>query len=80
MAFTPSDLSIVLMSRELRRATFPFRQTDVAGLVGTIVGVLGEMTVLLFLIDMRVPYGREGQGVPWRCRVRSDLSCRGLGV
>jgi hypothetical protein len=48
------------MSRELRRATFPFRQTDVAGLVGTIVGVLGEMTVLLFLIDMRVPYGREG--------------------
>ena len=66
VGFFLSGLSIVLMSREMQWTIFSFRRTDIAGLAGTVLIVLGVMTILLFLVDMQVAYGwgQFGRSMP----------------
>src|SRR5215207_2231663 len=57
VCFILSGLSIGLMSRERRWARSPLPLTALIGLVGTILIVIGAMTILLFLTGLSVPYG-----------------------
>jgi len=57
IGFTLSGFSIMLMSQKKSRTIAFLQQIDLIGLAGTIVVVLGVMTILLFLTDMQVPYG-----------------------
>ncbi len=57
IGFMLSGISILLMSRDALGTAVSLRRTDVIGLAGTIVVVLGVMTILLFLTGMEVFYG-----------------------
>ena len=75
IGFTLSGLGIVLMSQKGRWTLASFQQTDLVGLAGLLLMVLGTMTILLFGPICRFLMGGENWGGPWRCRARSDLSC-----
>jgi len=57
MGFLLSGISILLMSRDALETAVSLGRTDAIGLAGTIVVVLGVMTILLFLTGMQVSYG-----------------------
>lgn len=57
MGFLLSSLSLLLMNRDALGIAVSPRRADVVGLTGTIILVLGVMTILLFLTGMQVSYG-----------------------
>ncbi len=57
IAFLLSSISILLMRRDALETTVSLGRTDAIGLAGTIVVVLGLMTILLFVTGMQVSYG-----------------------
>lgn len=57
IAFLLSGISILLMRRDALETTVSLGRTDAIGLAGTIVVVLGLMTILLFVTGMQVSYG-----------------------
>lgn len=57
IGFSLTGFCVALMTREIQGTIGFLQQTDIVGLAGTTLIVLGTMTVLLFLTNMQVSYG-----------------------
>jgi signal transduction histidine kinase len=57
IGFSISGFSILLMNQKKSWLIPSLQRVEMVGLAGIFITVLGVMTLLLFLTDMRVPYG-----------------------